>query len=262
MARFQYAGGAPTLALQSSITNADTSFTASTSAAAYPDGSVGPFVVLLGGSEKVKCSSRSGNVFTVAAAGRGFDGTAAASHASGQSIDHCFDATSATDFADHVYNTGRNDHTQYAQLGGNNTWTGTQTFNTAVTVLGTTNGFGNGAGGGTGSYVQVGHFDNTNAIVQANSQGGNTNLLLRVTGTGVINLGTASTETMRVDPTHGVRIGSAVTQPSGSQFAHLAMANIGVAISDTPSSGGWLYVEGGALKYKGSSGTVTVLGQP
>lgn len=38
----------------------------------------------------------------------------------------------------------------------------------------------------------------------------------------------------------------------------LNYVNVDVAPSDTPS-GGYLYVEGGALKYKGSSGTVTTL---
>lgn len=38
------------------------------------------------------------------------------------------------------------------------------------------------------------------------------------------------------------------------------MRNVSAAPSDTFSSGGYLYVEGGALKYKGSNGTITTIG--
>jgi hypothetical protein len=37
------------------------------------------------------------------------------------------------------------------------------------------------------------------------------------------------------------------------------MANAGTVPSSNPSGGGVLYVESGALKYRGSSGTVTTL---
>jgi hypothetical protein len=40
----------------------------------------------------------------------------------------------------------------------------------------------------------------------------------------------------------------------------IAIANASVVPSGTPTGGGVLYVEGGALKYKGSSGTITTLG--
>jgi hypothetical protein len=39
----------------------------------------------------------------------------------------------------------------------------------------------------------------------------------------------------------------------------LAIANAGTVPSGTPTGGGVIYVEAGALKYKGSSGTVTQL---
>jgi hypothetical protein len=39
----------------------------------------------------------------------------------------------------------------------------------------------------------------------------------------------------------------------------IAIANASVVPSGTPSGGGVLYVESGALKYKGSSGTVTTI---
>jgi hypothetical protein len=47
------------------------------------------------------------------------------------------------------------------------------------------------------------------------------------------------------------------SDPGGSGVLYIA--NRG-SVPGTPSSGGVIYVEGGALKYKGSSGTVTTLG--
>ena len=41
--------------------------------------------------------------------------------------------------------------------------------------------------------------------------------------------------------------------------AHVFVANVVAAPSGSPSGGGWLYVEAGALKYKGSGGTITTI---
>lgn len=46
---------------------------------------------------------------------------------------------------------------------------------------------------------------------------------------------------------------------SASGAGNLAMKNAAIAPSGTPASGGVIYVDAGALKYKGSSGTVTTL---
>jgi hypothetical protein len=117
MARFQYAGAASALALLAEIDDNDLAFTSSASAASYPDGSVGNFVVYLdregAAPEKVRCTSRTGNTFTVHASGRGYDGTVAATHQAGVTIEHPLDSASLTDFARHVYATGDDDHSQY-----------------------------------------------------------------------------------------------------------------------------------------------------
>lgn len=63
--------------------------------------------------EKIFCSSRSGNVITVGASGRGYDGTTAASHASGETVIHNLDAITVQALIDHVDNTAHDDHTQY-----------------------------------------------------------------------------------------------------------------------------------------------------
>ena len=60
----------------------------------YPDGSSGKFTICIDRTlvteEKVLCTSRSGNVFTVSQ--RGYDGTTAAGHANGAAIEHTIDA--------------------------------------------------------------------------------------------------------------------------------------------------------------------------
>lgn len=123
MARKEYAGAAPQATLTSSMSagspgNGQT-FTVD-SGTGYPTGSTGDFVLKVDAGtpseEKILCSERSGNTFTVATSGRGFDGTAAVSHGGGVTtgtVNHCLDAESLTDFGGHVYDTGRDDHTQY-----------------------------------------------------------------------------------------------------------------------------------------------------
>lgn len=123
MSRTEYAGAAPETTLTSSMTaGAPTSgqtFTVS-SGTGYPTGSVGNFVIKVDAGtpseEKILCSGRSGNTFTIATDGRGYDGTTAVSHGGGVtagSVAHCIDATSLSDDQDHIYDTARDDHTQY-----------------------------------------------------------------------------------------------------------------------------------------------------
>lgn len=54
-----------------------------------------------------------------------------------------------------------------------------------------------------------------------------------------------------------IRIGSGA--PTGGGYPVLGIKNATVAPNTNPSNGGVLYVEGGALKYRGSSGTVTTI---
>jgi hypothetical protein len=83
--RREHTGGAPATKLLSGINAAASSFTvASGGGAGYPTGAVGPFVVCLDAGtaleEKVLCASRSGDVFTVAGSGRGYDNTLPVDH--------------------------------------------------------------------------------------------------------------------------------------------------------------------------------------
>ena len=57
----------------------------------------------------------------------------------------------------------------------------------------------------------------------------------------------------------GGNVGFRTSSQFGAGQGVIAMANASVAPSVNPANGGVLYVEGGALKYRGSSGTVTVI---
>lgn len=140
--RMQHAGAAPPTGLASNITAASTSVTVN-DGAGYPDGSVGPFVIVIdpGGAseEKVLCSSRSSNTFTVATNGRGYDSTAATSHSTGSTnVAHVLAAVEVDDDNSHIYTTSRDDHTQYLRVDGSRAVTGDLTVDGGLTVSGGT----------------------------------------------------------------------------------------------------------------------------
>lgn len=94
--RKEFVGGAPKTRLSLAITATDTSFTVDSDGTGYPTGGTGPFVIAVGrgtaNEEKILCSSRSTNTFTVASGGRGYDGTSAVSHGATEVIQHVVDA--------------------------------------------------------------------------------------------------------------------------------------------------------------------------
>lgn len=107
MARREYAGGAPETSLASGITSSSQSFTVTTGeGSGYPTGAVGPFFVVIdpgtGSEEKILCSSRSSDIFTVASGGRGADDTDAVSHVTGALVRHIYTATDADEANQHV----------------------------------------------------------------------------------------------------------------------------------------------------------------
>lgn len=57
----------------------------------------------------------------------------------------------------------------------------------------------------------------------------------------------------------GGNIGMRTTSQFGGGQGVIAIANVVTAPTANPSGGGILYVEGGALKYRGSNGAVTVI---
>lgn len=97
-----YPGAAAETTLLSDITSGSTSFNvASGTGAGYPDGSAGPFFVIIdwdnSKAEKIRCSARSGDSFTVAPSGggRGQDGTSATGHSATAKIRSVWTATDA-----------------------------------------------------------------------------------------------------------------------------------------------------------------------
>lgn len=118
-ARGHKGGARPTL-LVGALSNSALSFTVTTGGGAgYPDGSTGNFVITfdtgLAGEEKVLCSARASDTFTVAASGRGYDDTTASSHANGATVTHTYSAIEAQEANDHIVKTTQDDHTQYAK---------------------------------------------------------------------------------------------------------------------------------------------------
>ena len=73
---------------------------------------------------------------------------------------------------------------------------------------------------------------------------------------GVGNAGATTSDVVTINSSGNLGLGGA-SFASGTLV--MFIANRTAAPSGTPSGGGVLYVESGALKYKGSSGTVTTL---
>jgi hypothetical protein len=110
MTRREYAGAAPPTELAAGIVAGGLSFTvAAGGGSGYPTGAVGPFFVVLdeatGDEEKILCSSRTGDVFTVAGSGRGADDTTDVAHTLPCTVRHIYTATDADEANAHV-NTG------------------------------------------------------------------------------------------------------------------------------------------------------------
>lgn len=99
MLRREFSGAVLKTQLSANISNSSNSFSV-IDGSTFPTGSSGnPFVVVIGkgtaAEEKILCSSRSSNTFTVSQ--RGYDGTTANSHLSGDLVDHILDATTVQD---------------------------------------------------------------------------------------------------------------------------------------------------------------------
>lgn len=111
MTALDFKGGAARTALAGPISNSATSFSvAAGGGSGYPDGTGGNFVVALdmglAGEEKILCSARSTDTFTVASGGRGYDDTAASAHSNLATVDHVFPAIAAREANQFVKNGG------------------------------------------------------------------------------------------------------------------------------------------------------------
>jgi len=122
--RREYAGNAPPRTLTSGIDNATLTIGIS-NGDGWPTGVTGPFFAVidkgLTTEEKIKCASRTGAVLTVASGGRGVDGTSAASHAGGASIEHVIAAIDMDQANQHYSDPTLDHHTQYLTIGRHDT---------------------------------------------------------------------------------------------------------------------------------------------
>lgn len=113
MIRQEFVGNAITATLSANISNSATSFSVS-NGSSFPAGTNNPFVISIGRGteteEKVLCSSRATNSFTISQ--RGYDGTTAVAHIAGEFIDHVLDAAVIQDM-----NTVTNDTSIIAWMG-------------------------------------------------------------------------------------------------------------------------------------------------
>lgn len=98
MLRREFAGGVLKTQLTANISNSAPSFIV-VDGTTFPSGSTNPFVIVIGRGtvteEKILCSSRAANTFTVSS--RGYDSTTAVAHTAGEIVDHVLDATTIQD---------------------------------------------------------------------------------------------------------------------------------------------------------------------
>lgn len=134
---------------------------------------------------------------------------------------------------------------RYIQIQGSTPFVSYNWSSTSLTGQAINIGSGNTFVASSGNQTALG----INPVVNQTSTAGYTGLLINPTETGtgsgnkrLIDLQVGSASKVYIDNT-GVAFIANTTAPSG-----------------TPSGGGFLYVESGALKYKGSSGTITTLG--
>ena len=130
-----YGGGAAATTLSSGIASGTTSIPVA-DGSTYPSANFNIVIDKgLVGEEKIFISSRSGNTLTVSA--RGADGTAAAAHSSGASVQHCAFASDFQEANDHMAATTGHGATG-AVVGTTNTQTLTNKTLTSPAIGGTT----------------------------------------------------------------------------------------------------------------------------
>lgn len=102
--RREIIGSVVSTTLPTQISNSVTSISV-VDGSTFPSGSSNNFVIVIDrgsvSEEKILCSSRSTNTFTVSQ--RGYDGTVAQAHNSGAIVDHVLDALAMQDMNSSVY---------------------------------------------------------------------------------------------------------------------------------------------------------------
>lgn len=112
------------------------------------------------------------------------------------------------------------------------------------------------AGGGGDRWVLSPRGATVGAKLVAVNNANNAYRPATLTGSIVVFETNGETERGRIDASGNVLIGMTATAASSAKTLHLGNATVPTA---NPTGGGVLYVEAGALKYRGSSGTVTTI---
>lgn len=120
----QFAGGAKPTKASGDFSAAATSFTVD-DATGWPDGSVGPFTIVVNRTgataEKMLATARTGTIpasITVPLPNRGYDGTSAAAHFTGETVEHVATAEDMRDANAHIFDTTTDAHLQYMRSDG------------------------------------------------------------------------------------------------------------------------------------------------
>jgi hypothetical protein len=105
--------------------------------------------------------------------------------------------------------------------------------------------------------------DGTQGIIETTGSSGFNPGGIRIGGSGPNIFSTLFGTVLVMDNNGNVGVGTSSKSPFGAGGSGVvAIAEAKHAPANNPNGGGVLYVEGGALKYRGPSGTVTVLAKP
>jgi hypothetical protein len=142
--RKEWRGASPVLTLSAGITAISASFQVTGEVASWPTGITDPFVVTVArgqaNEEKMLCRSLSGsNPATIAVLQRGWDDTPAQTHATFETVEHTLDSDSLTEYHDHIYDQGRDDHQQYIPDDGTRGFSGLTAIAGTPVSVGTAN---------------------------------------------------------------------------------------------------------------------------
>jgi hypothetical protein len=125
-------------------------------------------------------------------------------------------------------------------------------------------GFANNGGSGfitnnafyTGAYVPTYIASNPAQMISFNRAGGN-DIQFLTAASGTAGNAISFTQAMTLDASGNLLVGTTTAKELITNNGRMFLAN--QTAPATPTGGGVMYVEGGALKYKGSSGTVTTI---
>lgn len=150
MPREDYRGAAAALTLNADLTAGDATFSIAGDTSGWPTGASGrPFTVVIdrgkASEEKILCATLTPT--TVSVSTRGYDGTSDENHSAGALVEHVGpSATKMDDVDSHLYDTTRDDHTQYVPTDGSRSFFNVDNLtDVPFSVGGSTNGEGSAA---------------------------------------------------------------------------------------------------------------------